>query len=330
MHKEESVLLTGVAGFIGFHVAQLLLREGYFLIGVDSISTYYDTSLKYARLKILKETFPDTFIFCKGDIADRSFMEHIWHSVERPITRVVHLAAQAGVRYSLENPYEYITTNVMGHLVLLEQARHQKDFKHFVYASSSSVYGANEEIPFSEEHRTEKPMALYAVTKQCDELMSRSYAHLFKIPSTGLRFFTVYGPWGRPDMALFIFTKKILAGEPIPVFNNGQMKRDFTYIDDIAAGVVAAFENPPAGDVPHKVYNLGNHKSEPLMRYIELIEKELGKKAQYTMLPMQPGDVPESFSDITRAQKELGFEPKTNIDQGVKNFVEWYRSYYAV
>jgi UDP-glucuronate 4-epimerase len=329
MHK-ESILLTGVAGFIGFHVAQLLLREGYFVIGVDNISTYYDTSLKYARLKILKETFPDTFVFCKGDIADRPFIESMWHSAERPITRVVNLAAQAGVRYSLENPYEYVTTNIMGHLVLLEQARHQEGFKHFIYASSSSVYGANEEIPFSEEHRTEKPMALYAVTKRCDELMSRSYAHLFKIPATGLRFFTVYGPWGRPDMALFLFTKKILAGEPIPVFNNGNMKRDFTYIDDIAAGIVAAFKNPPTGDVPHKVYNLGNHKSEPLMRYIQLMEKELGKKAEYTMLPMQPGDVPESFSDITLAQKELGFEPKTNIDQGIKNFIAWYRSYYKV
>ena len=327
VHK-ESILLTGVAGFIGFHVAQALLKEGRFVIGIDSISDYYDISLKYARLKILKETFPETFIFCKADIADRSMIDHIWSSAQYPITQVIHLAAQAGVRYSLTNPYEYVTTNVMGHLVLLEKARHQEGFKHFVYASSSSVYGANEEIPFSEEHRTEKPMALYAVTKRCDELMSRSYAHLFKTPGTGLRFFTVYGPWGRPDMALFIFTKKILKGEPIPVFNNGQMKRDFTYIDDIVSGIMAALKHPPIGDVPHKVYNLGNHKSEPLMRYIELIEKELGKKGSYEMLPMQLGDVPESFSSITLAQKELGFEPKTNIDQGIKNFVAWYRSYY--
>ncbi len=330
MVQKESVLLTGVAGFIGFHVAQVLLRAGHFVIGIDNVSPYYDTALKYARLKILQETFPETFVFCKGDIADRPWVEHIWKSAQRPIARVIHLAAQAGVRYSLVNPYEYVTTNVMGHLVLLEQARHQENFKHFVYASSSSVYGANEEIPFSEAHRTEKPMALYAVTKKSDELMSRSYAHLFKIPGTGLRFFTVYGPWGRPDMALFIFTKKILAGEPIPVFNNGKMKRDFTYVDDIVAGIIAAFNNPPSGDVPHKVYNLGNHKSEPLMRYIQLIEQELGKKAIYDMQPMQPGDVPESFSDITLAQKELGFSPKTNIDQGIKNFVAWYRSYYGV
>lgn len=330
MWNDESILLTGAAGFIGFHTARALLREGNTVLGVDSLSDYYDTSLKHARLEILTEEFPDTFFFSKGNIEDKVLMRKIWDAAPKPVTRVVHLAAQAGVRYSLENPYEYITTNVMGHLVLLELARHQEGFRNFVYASSSSVYGANEEMPFSEEHRVDTPMALYAATKRCDELMSRSYAHLFKIPLTGLRFFTVYGPWGRPDMALFIFTKNILEGKPIPLFNEGEMKRDFTYVDDIVSGVIAALKQPPQGEVPHRVYNLGNGKSEPLMRYVQLIEKELGIKAQYDMLPMQPGDVPESFSDTTRAQKELGFSSKTNIDQGVKNFVDWYKSYYKV
>ena len=330
MTNQETTIVTGVAGFIGFHVAQTLLKEGHNILGIDSFSDYYDVSLKEARLKILQEEFPDRFVFHKGDISKRAEIESIWQSSEKPVTRVVHLAAQAGVRYSLENPYEYVTTNVMGHLVLLECARHQTGFKNFVYASSSSVYGANTEIPFSEEHRVEQPMALYAATKRSDELMSRSYAHLFKIPATGLRFFTVYGPWGRPDMALFIFTKKILAGEPIPVFNHGKMKRDFTYIDDIVSGVIAALKNPQTGDVPHRVYNLGNHKSEPLMKYINCIEQELGKKAECDLLPMQPGDVPESFSDISRAKEELGFEPKTNIEQGIKNFIAWYKSYYKV
>ena len=330
MSDKESILLTGVAGFVGFHVARNLLQAGCHVIGVDNVSDYYDVTLKHARLDVLKKEYPDTFTFCKADITDRAAIETLWQSAQNPITQVVHLAAQAGVRYSLENPYEYINTNVMGHLILLEQARHQKGFKHFVYASSSSVYGANEEMPFSEAHRVDQPVALYAATKRCDELMTRAYAHLFKIPSTGFRFFTVYGPWGRPDMALFIFTKKILAGEPIPVFNNGKMKRDFTYVDDIVQGVVAALRKPPSGDVPHKVYNLGNNKSELLMHYIECIEKELGKKAVCEFLPMQPGDVPESFSDISLAKKEIGFDPKTNIDQGIKKFIEWYKSYYAV
>lgn len=330
MSDSHTIFLTGAAGFIGFHTARALMSQGHYVLGVDSISPYYDTALKYARLKVLKDEFPDQFIFVKGDITDRPLMEKIWTSVARPITKVVHLAAQAGVRYSLENPYEYVSTNVMGHLVLLELARHQKGFEHFVYASTSSVYGANADLPFSEEHSTDQPMALYAATKKADELMSRSYAHLFKIPATGLRFFTVYGPWGRPDMALFIFTKKILAGEAIPVFNEGKMKRDFTYVGDIVAGILAALSHPPQGDVPHRIYNLGNHKSEPLMRYIGLLEESLGKKAIYNMMPMQAGDVPESFADISRAQKELGWAPKTNIDQGVRNFVEWYKSYYAV
>jgi len=330
MSNSNTIFLTGAAGFIGFHTARALMTQGHYVLGVDSISPYYDTALKYARLQLLKDEFPDQFIFVKGDITDRPLMEKVWASATKPITKVVHLAAQAGVRYSLENPYEYVSTNVMGHLVLLELARHQKGFQHFVYASTSSVYGANTELPFSEDHSTDQPMALYAATKKADELMSRSYAHLFKIPATGLRFFTVYGPWGRPDMALFIFTKKILAGEPIPVFNEGKMKRDFTYVGDIVAGILAALNRAPQGDVPHRVYNLGNYKSEPLMRYIGLLEESLGKKAVYNMMPMQAGDVPESFADISRAQAELEWTPKTNIDQGIKNFVEWYKSYYAV
>jgi UDP-glucuronate 4-epimerase len=330
MSERNTIFLTGAAGFIGFHTARTLMQQGNYVLGVDNISPYYDTALKHARLKVLKDEFPDQFIFVKGDITDRSLMEKTWASVDRPITKVIHLAAQAGVRYSLENPYEYVSTNVMGHLVLLELARHQKGFEHFVYASTSSVYGANTEMPFSEDHSTDQPMALYAATKKADELMSRSYAHLFKIPATGLRFFTVYGPWGRPDMALFIFTKKILAGDPIPVFNEGKMKRDFTYVDDIVSGIIAALNHVPQGDVPHRVYNLGNHKSEPLMRYISLLEEALGKKATCDMLPMQAGDVPESFADISRAEAELGWRPKTNIDLGIKNFVEWYKSYYAV
>lgn len=330
MHQTESILVTGVAGFIGFHVARRLLEQGTYVVGIDNLSDYYDVGLKYDRLGVLKKEFPQTFLFVKADITDRSSIDTLWRTVVHPITSVVHLAAQAGVRYSLENPYEYINTNVMGHLVLLEQARHQKGFKNFVYASSSSVYGANEEMPFSEKHRVDQPMTLYATTKRSDELMARSYAHLFKISAVGLRFFTAYGPWGRPDMALFIFTKKILAGEKIPVFNNGEMKRDFTYVDDIVQGVVGALDTPPQGEVPHKVYNLGNSKSEPLMRYIECIEKELGKKAEYSFLPMQPGDIPESFSDSSLAQEELGFSPKTDIDQGVKSFIAWYKSYYNV
>lgn len=330
MSDNHTIFLTGAAGFIGFHTARALMSQGHFVMGIDNISPYYDTALKHARLKVLKEEFKDQFIFVKGDITDRALVDHAWDSVSRPITKVIHLAAQAGVRYSLENPYEYVSTNVMGHLVLLEKARHQAGFQHFVYASTSSIYGANTEMPFSEEHSTDQPMALYAATKKADELMSRSYAHLFKIPATGLRFFTVYGPWGRPDMALFIFTKKILAGEPIPVFNEGKMKRDFTYVEDIVAGIIAALNHVPQGDVPHRVYNLGNHKSEPLMRYISLLEDALKTKAIYDMLPMQAGDVPESYADITRAEIELGWSPKTNIDQGIKNFVEWYKSYYTL
>lgn len=301
------------------------------MIGVDSLSPYYDVSLKESRLKVLKESFPDTFQFFKASIEDRPEMERIWRASPEPIQQVIHLAAQAGVRYSLENPYEYVTTNVTGHLVLLELARHHGPLKNFVYASSSSVYGGNTKLPFSESDRTDSPLALYAATKKCDELMTEAYAHLFRIPAIGLRFFTAYGPWGRPDQALFIFTKKILAGETISVFNNGHMKRDFTYIDDIVAGILGALENPikDTGEgSPHKIYNLGNSSLEQLMDYIQLIEDNLGKKAKIQYLPMQPGDVPAALSDIMEARRDLGFNPKTSVKEGVKNFIEWYKGYY--
>ncbi len=332
MKKNSPILLTGVAGFIGFHTALKLLEQGRSLIGVDSLSSYYDVSLKESRLKVLQKSFPNTFQFFKASIEDRTEMERIWKSSLEPIRQVIHLAAQAGVRYSLENPYEYITTNITGHLVLLELARHYGPLENFVYASSSSVYGGNKKLPFSESDRTDSPLALYAATKKCDELMTEAYAHLFRIPAIGLRFFTAYGPWGRPDQALFIFTKKILAGETISVFNNGHMKRDFTYIDDIVAGILGALNNPikdTGQEAPHKIYNLGNSSIELLMDYIHLIEENLDKKAKIEYLPMQPGDVPAALSDITEARKDLGFTPKTSIKEGVKNFIDWYRGYYS-
>jgi UDP-glucuronate 4-epimerase len=330
---ENTILVTGIAGFIGFHVAEQLLKEGHKVIGIDCVNDYYDPTLKQARLKYLDDHYKNLLTFHKINLEDREAVAHVWKSASPKITHVIHLAAQAGVRYSLINPYEYINSNVMGHLVLLEQARHQEGFEHFVYASSSSVYGANEKMPFSEADPVNQPMALYAATKRCDELMSYSYSHLYDIPTTGLRFFTVYGPWGRPDMALFIFTKKILAGEPIPVFNNGKMKRDFTYIDDIKQGVLAALRKAPKrqGKIPpQEIYNLGNSRSEHLTKYIQLIEQNLGKKANLDLQPMQPGDVPESYSNIDKAKKDLGYSPKTNIDVGIQNFISWYKTYYTV
>lgn len=330
---ENTILVTGIAGFIGFHVAKQLLEDGHKVMGIDNINDYYDPTLKMARLKHLQDNYGPLLTFHKINIEDREAVEKAWKSATPKITHVVHLAAQAGVRYSLINPYAYINSNVMGHLVLLEQARHQKDFEHFVYASSSSVYGANEKMPFSERDPVNQPMALYAATKRCDELMSYSYSHLYDLPTTGLRFFTVYGPWGRPDMALFIFTKNILAGEALPVFNNGNMKRDFTYIEDIKNGVIAALKKAPQREgktPPQEVYNLGNNKSEQLTKYIEIIEENLGKKANIDLRPMQPGDVPESFSDVDKAKENLGFAPKTNIETGIKNFIAWYKDYYKV
>jgi UDP-glucuronate 4-epimerase len=324
------VLVTGVAGFIGFHTAKQLLSKGRHVVGVDNFSPYYDVQLKRDRLAQL--TRDPNFTFVELNIADRTMMKKLWDDYG-PFYDVVHLAAQAGVRYSLTNPYEYITTNCMGHLVVMEMCRHTPDFRHLVYASSSSVYGANTKLPFSVQDTVDHPISLYAATKRSDELMSQSYSHLFGIPQTGLRFFTVYGPWGRPDMSLFIFTKAIVDGKAIPVFNHGNMKRDFTYIDDIVNGVIATLANPPVrkGEkAPHRVLNIGNTRSENLMDFIQLIERELGKKADIQFMDMQPGDVPETFADISETTALTGFVPATAIAQGVPKFIKWYKEYYKL
>ena len=322
------ILVTGAAGFIGFHVAKALLEKGQKVIGIDNLSSYYDVRLKEDRLKILK-TFTN-FIFQKADISDRLQIETVWD--EYHPKRVIHLAAQAGVRYSLEDPYAYIQTNVLGHLTLLERARFEPGFEHFVYASTSSVYGLNKKLPFSVDDPTDSPISVYAATKKMDELLSGVYQYLFKIPVTGLRFFTVYGPWGRPDMSAFIFLRKILKGESIPVFNGGEMARDYTYIDDIVEGVLGALEKSgydKEGNPQHKVYNLGNNNKESLMRFIALVEENLGLKAKIEFLPMHPADVKETCADIKESQRDFGYDPKTPVEVGVKKLVEWYKDYYC-
>ncbi len=325
-----AVLLTGVAGFIGFHVAQCLLERGEKIVGIDNVNAYYETALKESRLSLLTK-FPG-FTFCKVDIADRSAMEDV--AARHPeITSIIHLAAQAGVRYSLTNPYSYAHSNLDGQLVILEIARALPRCDHLVYASSSSVYGGNTKLPFSVEDRVDQPLSLYAATKKAGELMVHSYSHLFRIPSTGLRFFTVYGPWGRPDMAPFLFTRAIAEGKPIDVFNNGDMRRDFTYIDDIVQGIVAAHDAPPVeqeGKPPYRLYNIGNHRAEDLMRFIGLIEKELDRKAIINFKPMQPGDVKETYADIDAIRRDLAYEPTTSIDEGVPRFISWYKDYYQL
>jgi UDP-glucuronate 4-epimerase len=321
------VLLTGAAGFIGYHVAEALLARGDTVVGVDNLNAYYEVSLKQARLAQL--TSKPGFSFVRADISDREAMASV-ASAHPDVTHVVHLAAQAGVRYSLQDPYTYIMSNVMGQVVLLELARGFKKLEHFVYASSSSVYGGNTKLPFSIDDETEKPNSLYAATKKADELIGHTYAHLYAIPSTGLRFFTVYGPWGRPDMAAFLFTNAILKGEPIRVFNHGEMWRDFTYIDDIVAGVLAAVAHKPSGKPPHAVYNLGNHKSEKLTDFIATIETALGRKAEYRFEPMQAGDVEKTYADIDASRRDLGFEPRVPISEGIPRFVKWYQDYYRL
>lgn len=326
----DAVLVTGVAGFIGFHTAKRLLEEGRGVVGIDNINDYYDVTLKHRRLEQLS-AFP-AFTFIKEDISNREGMEKIWKE-HGPFREVVHLAAQAGVRYSIENPYTYITSNCMGHLIILEMCRHTEGFKHLVYASSSSVYGGNKKLPFSVNDPVDKPVSLYAATKRADELISHSYSHLFGLPQTGLRFFTVYGPWGRPDMALFIFTKAISEGKKVPIFNNGKMRRDFTYIDDIIDGVLATLKNPPAKDgedAPCRVFNIGNTRSENLMDYLHLIERELGMKAEVEYLPMQPGDVPETYADVSETTAATGYVPKVTIHEGVPRFIKWYKEYYKI
>jgi UDP-glucuronate 4-epimerase len=321
-----SILITGAAGFIGFHVAKALLERGDWVVGIDNLNDYYDVRLKEARLALLR-AHPG-FVFAKLDIADR---DGVFALVERhkDLRSIIHLAAQAGVRYSLENPYAYIDSNVMGTLVMLEAARHIDGLTAITYASSSSVYGANRKQPFSVEDPVDEPVSLYAATKRSCELVARTYSHLYGLPATGLRFFTVYGPWGRPDMAAYLFTRAILAGQPIRVFNEGSMARDFTYIDDIVAGTLAAHDRPPA-DGAHQIYNLGNHHPEPLLDFIAVLERLLGRTATKEFLPLQPGDVPESFADIEASRRDLGFDPQTTIEVGLARFVEWYRQYHRV
>jgi len=324
-----TVLVTGAAGFIGYHVCRALLARDEEVVGLDNLNYYYDVALKRARLGQLEAQ--RGFVFERIDIADRDSMNAmIGRHVG--IRRIVHLAAQAGVRHSLTHPFAYIEANVVGHLVMLELSRGLENFEHLVYASSSSVYGGNAKIPFSVADRVDSPISLYAVTKKTDELMSECYSHLYGIPQTGLRFFTVYGPWGRPDMAIYIFTKAILAGEPIQLFNHGDMKRDFTYVDDIVVGILAALDRPPertAETRPHRVFNLGNSHSEPLLRVVSLLEEALGTKSERILEPMPPGDVKETYADIDASRRELGFDPTTPVAVGIPRFVEWYRDYHG-
>ena len=331
-----SVLVTGAAGFIGAATARALLERGEEVVGIDSLNDYYDPALKQARLDRLAEHFGERFRFEQVDFADADALKRLADA--NGFDRIVHLGAQAGVRYSIENPAAYVRSNLVGHCNMLELARQRRP-RHFVYASSSSVYGGNKNLPFRVEDRVDHPLSLYASTKKSDELLSESYASLYRVPMTGLRFFTVYGPWGRPDMAMWIFTKALFAGEPLPLYNRGEMRRDFTYIDDIVRGVIACLDGPPADDgsakaggsiAPHALYNIGNHRSEDLMRVVELLEEATGKKALLDPQPMQPGDVQETFADISAIERDHGFHPGTTIDEGVPRFVDWYREYHKV
>lgn len=331
------VLVTGAAGFIGSALSHRLLDRGDSVVGIDNLNDYYDPSLKEARLRRLQDKAE--FDFVKADIAERDTITELFEGTA--YDAVVNLAAQAGVRYSIENPHAYIDANIVGFCNILEGCRHN-NVKHLVYASSSSVYGANTKLPFSEEDNVDHPVSLYAASKKANELMAHTYSHLYGLPTTGLRFFTVYGPWGRPDMALFLFTKAILAGEPIEVFNNGDMIRDFTYIDDIVEGVLRVVDRTPSGDpdwngnkpdaatsaAPYRVYNIGNSSPQKLMRYIEVLEKNLGKSAVKNFMPMQPGDVQATQADTDRLASDTGYKPDTTIETGISRFVEWYREFY--
>ncbi len=333
------VLVTGAAGFIGMHVCERLLARGDEVVGVDNLNDYYDVALKEARLARLAPN--PGFRFSRLDIADREGIAALF-ALERP-QRVVNLAAQAGVRYSLENPHAYVDSNVVGFMNILEGCRHC-GVEHLVYASSSSIYGGNERMPFSEHDNVDHPVSLYAATKKANELMAHTYSHLFKLPTTGLRFFTVYGPWGRPDMALFLFTKAILEGRPIDVFNHGRMQRDFTYIDDIAEGVIRVLDRPPQANpgfdkqtpdpatswAPYRVFNIGNHQPVELMAYIGALEQALGRQATKNFLPLQDGDVPATHADTAELERATGFSPQTPVVEGVRRFVDWYRSYMNV
>jgi len=333
------ILVTGAAGFIGFHVARRLLDRTERVLGIDNLNPYYDPKLKEARLAQLQKS--RAFTFVHADVADTDTVQDLFGEYQPQ--RVVHLAAQAGVRYSVENPYAYIESNILGFQNILEGCRHNKA-EHLVYASTSSVYGAHTQQPFSEHQAVDHPVSLYAATKIANEMMAHSYAHLYRLPATGLRFFTVYGPWGRPDMALFKFTRGILAGEPIPVYNRGQMIRDFTYVDDVVEGVVRILDvipapnpdwksdrpDPATSNAPYRIYNIGNNRPVELLSYIAVLEKCLGKKAQLNLLPMQPGDVPSTMADVSDLEGATGFRPQTTVEDGIAKFVTWYREYYRV
>lgn len=336
LNKNKTYFITGAAGFIGFHLAKRLLDEDCFVIGLDNLNDYYDVNLKKDRLNIIKQH--NKFKFYYADLQDKQALEKIFK--QNKIDIVVNLAAQAGVRYSIINPDIYIQSNIVGFLNILEMCRYNK-IEHLVYASSSSVYGMNVKMPFSVHDNVDHPVSLYAATKKSSELMAHTYSHLYNLPTTGLRFFTVYGPWGRPDMALFLFTDAILNDKPIKVFNYGKMRRDFTYIDDIIEGVVRVLNNPPlpnpnldkekadpgTSSAPYKIYNIGNNKPVELMEFIETLEKKLGKKAKKEFLPLQDGDVPETYADIDDLVRDFGFKPNTTIDEGIEKFVEWYGEY---
>ena len=320
------ILVTGAAGFIGFHVTQRLLSEGWRVVGCDSLNDYYDPKLKEARLEILKRNLNFTFI--QMDLAHRAATERLFEVFQ--FQAIVHLAAQAGVRYSLQNPHAYIDANIQGFLNVLEGCRHN-GCKHLVFASSSSVYGANTKLPFSEQDKVDHPVSLYAASKKANEGMAHAYSHLYRIPATGLRFFTVYGPWGRPDMAMFIFAKAILSGQPVKLFNHGKMRRDFTYIDDVSQAVVRLVKRPPvltSSTAPWKIYNIGHNHPEELLHVVSLLEKEFGTTALKELLPMQPGDVEATYADITELERDIGFRPSTSIEDGVARFAKWYRGYY--
>jgi UDP-glucuronate 4-epimerase len=331
------LLVTGAAGFIGFHTARRLLERGEEVVGLDNLNAYYDPTLKSARLEILRQH--PGFRFVQIDLGDRPQMEELFRAEK--FQRVVHLAAQAGVRYSITHPHTYVQSNVTGFLHVIEGCRHNA-VEHLVYASTSSVYGANTQMPFTEQQNVDHPLTLYAATKKANELMAHSYSSLYGLPTTGLRFFTVYGPWGRPDMALFLFTRHILAGTPIDVFNGGRHQRDFTYIDDIVQGVVAAVDkiatananwnsaapDPATSNAPYRIYNIGNQQPVELLRYIEVLERCLGRQAKKNLLPMQPGDLPDTWADVEALARDVGYRPSTDLETGVKRFVEWYLEYY--
>lgn len=331
MNKPDSskiYLVTGAAGFIGFHLSRALLNEGATVIGLDNMNDYYEVSLKEARLGILEE-FKDKFIFIKGDIADKATVDGVFEKYRPQI--VINLAAQAGVRYSITNPEAYVQSNLVGFFNILEACR-KFPVEHLVFASSSSVYGGNTKVPFSTEDRVDKPVSFYAATKKSNELMAYSYSQLYGIKTTGLRFFTVYGPYGRPDMAAFLFANAIMKDETIKVFNYGKMQRDFTYIDDIVTGVMNVLSNPPKEDergVNYKIYNIGNNEPQNLMTFIETIEKALGREAKKEFLPMQPGDVEKTYADVTDLMEDFGFKPETSIETGIGRFVEWFKDYYG-